>query len=83
MFNRLFNRDDMHADAIAAERNHRGDAFQRHLCHQIEECGNLGMLIRELVIHHHELGRAGHEDRHIVLLVMILILTVHFEHTDP
>ena len=41
------------------------------------------MLLRKLIIHHHEFRGAGHEDRHIVLLVMIRILTGHLDQTHP
>ena len=41
------------------------------------------MLRRQLVVHHHELGRARHEDRHIVLLVMIGVLPGHLDQAHP
>ena len=41
------------------------------------------MLRRQLVVHHHELRGAGHEDRHIVLLVVIRVLAVHLDQAYP
>ena len=41
------------------------------------------MLRRKLVVHHHELRGAGHEDRHIVLLVVVRILAGHLDQADP
>ena len=41
------------------------------------------MLRRQLVVHHHELRGAGHEDRHIVLLVVIRVLAGHLDEANP
>ena len=79
----LFNRHNMHTDAGASRRNHRGNAFQRHLCHQVEEGRKLRMFRNEIIIQHHELRRAGNEDRDIVLKGLFRILTVGFQDTDP
>ena len=68
IFNGFLDRDDVHADARASLGNHRSYALERHLRHEIEKCRKVRMLVRELVIHHHELGGSGHEDWHIVLL---------------
>ena len=83
MLDGLFYGNDVHAYAGASRRNHGGDVFQGHLGHQIEEGGQPGMLCRQLIIHHHEFRGTRHEDGHVVLLVMVFILPVHFDHADP
>ena len=80
----LLDRDDVHADAGAAFRNHLGDARERELGHQVEECEELRMLVRQLVVHDHELGAARHEDRKVPHLDMGRFLAAgHFYHADP
>ena len=82
-FNRLFDRDNMHADTRASGRDHRGDAFQRHLGHQVEEGRKVGVLGGELIIHHHEFRRTRHKDRHIVLNGLGRVFPVGLDDTDP
>ena len=79
----FFNWDDVHAYARASRRDHGSHILQRHLGHQVEESCQLRVLRRQLVVHHHELRRAGHEDRHIILFVVIRVLTVHFDQAHP
>gem|GEM_PF-3303826 len=79
----LLHGDDVHADAGASRRDHRGDAFQRHLGHQVEEGGQIRVLGGQFVVHHHEFGGAGHEDGDVVLAVMVLVFAVHLQHADP
>ena len=83
MFNCLFDRNDVHTDASSSRRNHRGNAFQRHLGHQVEERCQLRVLLCQLGVHHHELSGSRNEDRHIILLSLIRILTRHLQHADP
>ena len=79
----FFNGNDVHAYARASRRDHGRHIFQRHLRHQVEECRKFGVLRRQFVVHHHELRGAGHEDRNVVLLVVIRVLAVHFDQTYP
>ncbi len=81
--NGLLHRNDVHADAGAAQRNHGSHPLQRHLRHQVEEGCQVRMLLRQRLLHHHELGRAGNKDRHIVLALPVFILAVHLDHADP
>ena len=83
MFDRFLDRNDMHADACTAGRYHLCDVFQRHLCHQVEECSEAGMLLDEFRVDHCELGTARYEDRDIVLQVMVCVFPVAFHNTDP
>ena len=83
MLDGLFHGNDVHAYAGASRRNHGSDVFQGHLSHQIEEGGQLRMLSCQLIIHHHKFRGTRYEDGHIVLLVMVFILPVHFDHADP
>ena len=83
MLDGLFHRNDVHPDSGASERHHLCDVFQRHLGHQVEECGELRMFFGELVVHHHELCGAGNKDRNIVMLSFVLSLPGHLQHSDP
>ena len=82
-FNGLLYGNDVHAYAGASRRDHGSHILQRHLGHQVEESRKFGMLRRQFVVHHHELRGAGHEDRHIVLFVVIRILAVHLDQAYP
>ena len=48
----LLHGDHVHAHAAAAQGDHLGDAFEGHLGHEVEEGGQLGVLARQLIVHH-------------------------------
>ena len=83
VFDGLFNRNDVHADACSAKRYHRGNALERHLGHEVEEGRKFRMLGGQLIVHHHELGGTRNEDRHIVNHVLVRGFTVCLNDTDP
>ena len=73
---RLFDRNDMHADAGASGRHHLGDARQRQIGHAFKEIGRLREHVRLLGIDHHDLGAAGNEHVQHPALFMVRILAV-------
>ena len=81
--NCLLHRNHMHTDSGSPKRHHGGHSLERHLRHQIEEACKIRMRLRQRFLHHHELSGARHEDRNIVLKMMILILTVQLHDTGP
>ena len=73
---RLFDRDDVHADASASGRNHLGNTRQRQIGHALKEISRLREHIRLLGIDHHDLGAAGNEHVQYPALFMVRILAV-------
>ncbi len=58
--------DDVHADAGAAHRDHRGNLFQRQEGHPLEEHGQLGMAVHQVGVHVRVFGGTRHEERNPV-----------------
>ena len=79
----LLDRDNVHSDSGSSGGYHRGHVLKRHLGHKVEEGREIRVLSRQLVVHHHKLRRAGHEDGHVILLVLIRVLPVHLENAHP
>ena len=80
----LLDRNDMHTDACSSRRHHLRDTGQRQLCHQIKKCKQLRMLVRQLIIHDHELSGARDENRNIVHLFPVAVLAAdHLKDTGP
>ena len=73
---RLFDRNDVHADTGASGRHHFGDAGQRQIGHALKEIGRLREHIRLLGIDHHDLGAAGDEHVQHPALFMVRIFAV-------
>ena len=59
--NRLFDGDDMHADAGAARRHQFRNARERQISHALEKVGRFREHVRLLRLDHHDLSAAGHE----------------------
>lgn len=78
---RLFNRDDVHADAGTSGRYHGRDLFQRQAGHPLEHCRHFRMCRDRVQIHIHIFCAAGYEHGQHVLLVMIFVFPVVFDHT--
>ena len=74
---------DMHTDACASRRNHRGYLLQRKPGHPLEEPAQFRMLLQLLLIHIGEFRAAWHEHRKHVLLLPLWILPVVFDKTYP
>ena len=74
--NRLFDRDNVHADARTARRYHGGDMLQRQKGHPLKKCRNLGVLCDLLLVHIEKLGAAGHKHRQYILFFAAGILPV-------
>ena len=83
----LFHRDDVHADAVAAGTNHRGDVFQGQEGHTLEHPGNGGILCDPILGGVEQLRAAGHEvggavaellrragDRAVVVVVVAVVV---------
>ena len=76
VLDRLFNRDDMHADAVAAGRDQVRFALERQEGHFVECIRELGVFL-DLPEHHvRHLGDAGDEELDIPLLLVLRILPV-------
>ena len=73
----------MHTDSGASERHHGSHSLERHLRHQIEEACKIRMRLRQRSLHHHEFSGTRHENRNIVLKVMVFILAVQLHDTGP
>jgi len=67
----LFDRDNVHAYAVASGRYHRSDLGQRQKRHTLEEFCYLGVLLDLLEIHIHKLGSAGNEDGQNILTAAV------------
>ena len=61
---RLFDGNDVHADAAASRRNHSRDFFERQERHALEEHRKLGVSVHKRGVHVRVFGRARHEQRH-------------------
>lgn len=73
---RLFDRNDMHADSGASGRHHFSNTRQRQIGHAFKEIGRLREHVRLLGIDHHDLGAAGNEHVQHPALFMVRILAV-------
>ena len=74
---------DMHADACASRRNHRGYLLQRKPGHPLEEPAQFRMLFKLLLIHISEFRAAWHEHGKHILLLPLWILPVVFDKPYP
>ena len=78
----FFYRDDMHSDSGSAGRNHRCDFFKWKSGHIFKEICQDRVFFHLLFIHHHKFCTAGNKHRQDILLMMVGVLPVIFDHTD-
>lgn len=71
----------MHADAGASGRHHGRDLFQRQAGHPLEHRRHFRVRRDRVQIHIHIFCAAGYEHGQHVLLVMIFVFPVVFDHT--
>ena len=74
--NGLFNRDDMHADAVAAGRDQVGLAFERQESHFVKGVCQLRILFYLPEHHIRHLGNAGDKQLDVPLLLVLGIFVV-------
>ena len=72
----LLHRDDMHADACASRRNHRGDLLKGQEGHPLKESGKLRMFIDPALVHVEEFRAAGNETGQHIAFFMVWVLAV-------
>jgi hypothetical protein len=80
-WDRFFDRDDVHADAGTSGRHHGRDLFQRQAGHPLEQRRHFRVRRDRVQIHIHIFCAAGYEHGQHVLLVMIFVFPVVFNHT--
>ena len=80
--NCLFYRNDMHSDSGASRRYHWCDLFQRQSGHIFKEICQNRVFFHLLFIHHHKFCAAGNKHRQDILLMMVGVLPVIFDHAD-
>lgn len=80
-WDRFFDRDDVHADAGTSGRHHGRDLFQRQAGHPLEHRRHFRVRRDRVQIHIHIFCAAGYEHGQHVLLVMIFVFPVVFNHT--
>ena len=73
---RALDRNHVHADARAAGRHHLRHLLERQEGHALEERAEFGVVFDLLLVHHRELGRAGHEHGQKVALLVVRVLAV-------
>ena len=81
--NGLFYGDDVHADPGASGRNELRGQFQRFLRSQIEHGGNFRILVGQRLVLDHVLAGPHDPFGHQILNVVVLIVAVLFQNTDP
>ena len=67
----LFDRDNVHAYAVASGRYHRSDLGQGQKRHTLEELCYFGVLLNLINMHVHKLGCAGNEDGQNILTAAV------------
>ena len=77
---RFFDRDDVHADAGVSGLHHGRDLFQRQAGHPLEHRRHFRVRRDRVQIHIHIFCAAGYEHGQHVLLVMIFVFPVVFDH---
>ena len=75
-FDRLFHRDDVHADAGASGRHHRRDLFERQERHALKERRDLRVLVDLRLTHVDELRAARNELRQRPALLVVRVFPV-------
>ena len=80
--NGLLDRDNVHADARAAEGDHGRDFLEGESGHGVKEVAHLGVLVNDFLAHIEELRRAGNEERQYVLLDVRVVLPVPLDKAD-
>ena len=79
----LFHGNDVHADARASGRNELGRQLQRLLGSEVEHGRYFRMKVRQRLVLDHILARSHDPLGHAVLDVVIFVVAVLFQNTDP
>ena len=82
-FDCLFDRDDMHADAGASRRNQFGRKLKRLLRRKVEHGRDFRMQIRQGRMLDHIFAASDNPLRNQILNVVIRVVTVLFNDSDP
>ena len=81
--NGLLYGNDVHADPGASGRHELGRQFQRLLGRQIEHSGNFRVFVGQCLVLNHVLAGSHDPLGHQILNVVVLIVAVLFQNTDP